>query len=290
MDEQMAWADTQQADLQQDGQHDDPDAQAYMQSQQGLINFALGKAKAAEAIFARVIDAYRKQGKTGEANRIAGEIARTEAELGYVETAYSTLSRLPEGAVSPDIPVAWAETGEVARAEAILKRDLDASPADTLGHEYQGPQIKAAVALNQHRSEDAIVALTPALPYDLRLFGAPALRGKAYLAANRPVEAEVEFHKILDHPGIEPLSFNYPLAQLGAARALAKQGKVVEAGFAYKIVLQIWKDADTDLPRLREAKAEYARLNDEPLKLSPKSSPKPSLKPSPNQFPKPRRK
>jgi len=99
------------------------------------------------------------------------------------------------------------------------------------------------------------------------------MRGRAYLAAKQPDLAEAEFHKILDHPGIEPLSHNYPLAQLGLARALAAQGKIVEAGFAYKVVLQIWKDADSDLPRLKEAKAEFARLTTQPVSARPASAP-----------------
>ena len=262
IDEQIAWARS---------QANDKSAESYMLSQQGLMDFAVGKAKAAEAVFATVIDSYRKQGMNERADRIAAEIARIEAELGNLETAHSTLTHLPEEADSLDIPVAWAELGEISRAEAMLKRELDAHPSDTLGREYQSPQVKAAIALNQHQPEIAITALVPALPYDLRLFDAPSLRGKAYLAGNQPVEAEAEFHKILDHPGIEPLSYNYPLAQLGVARALAWQNKTVEAGLVYKLVLQIWKDADSDLPRLREAKAEYARLNGE--------SPKPILKP-----------
>ena len=273
IDEQIAWARS---------QADDKSAESYMQSQQGLIDFALGKTKAAEAVFATVIDSYRKQGMNERADRIAAEIARIEAELGNLETAHSTLTHLPEGASSFDIPVAWSELGEISRAEATLERELDAYPSDTLGREYQSPQVKAAIALNQHQPEAAIKALVPALPYDLRLFDAPSLRGKAYLAANRPVDAEAEFHKILDHPGIEPFSYNYPLAQLGVARALARQDKTVEAGLVYKLVLQIWKDADPDLPRLREAKAEYARLNGE--------SPKPAAKPAAKSAPKPHHK
>lgn len=276
IDEQIAWARS---------QANDKSAESYMQSQQGFMDFALGKTKAAEAVFATVIDSYRKQGMNERADHIAGEIARMEAELGNLETAHSTLTHLPQEASSLDIPVAWAELGEISRAEAMLQRELDAHLSDTLAREYQSPQVKAAIALNQHQPEAAITALVPALSYDLRLFDAPSLRGKAYLAANRSVEAEAEFHKILDHPGIEPLSYNYPLAQLGVARALARQNKTVEAGFAYKIVLQIWKDADPDLPRLREAKAEYARLNGESPKPVQKPAAKPAAKPAPKPHP-----
>jgi len=108
----------------------------------------------------------------------------------------------------------------------------------------------------------------------------PALRGRAYLADKQPELAEAEFHKIFDHPGIAPLSHDYPLAQLGVARALAAQGKTVEAGFAYKVLLQIWKDADSDLPRLIEAKAEYARLNAPAAKPKLAASNHSSLKPN----------
>jgi DNA-binding winged helix-turn-helix (wHTH) protein/tetratricopeptide (TPR) repeat protein len=249
IDEQIAWA-----------RNENKAAEPYMLLQQGLMDFAQGKAKSAQATLARLVDDDHKQGMNERANRILGAVPRTEAELGLTETAYALLTRMPAINDSTDIPVAWAHVGETSRATAILKRELDTHPTGTLWQEDFGPQIKAAIALNQHRPEDAIEALKPAVPYDLRSFDVPALRGRAYLVAKQPVLAEAEFHKILDHPGIEPLSQNYPLAQLGLARALAQQGKTVEAGFAYKVVIQIWKDADPDLPRLKEAKAEYAKL------------------------------
>jgi eukaryotic-like serine/threonine-protein kinase len=258
IDEQIAWA-----------RNEEKSAESYMLLQQGLMDFAQGKAKSAQATFTRLVDDDHKQGMNERTNRILDEVPRMEAELGLTETSYALLTRLPAINDSTDIPVAWAHVGETSRAAAILKRELDAHPTSTLWQEDLGPQIKAAIALNQHRPEDAIEALKPAFPYDLRSFDVPALRGRAYLVAKQPVLAETEFHKILDHPGIEPLSQNYPLAQLGLARALAQQGKTVEAGFAYKVVIQIWKDADPDLPRLKEAKAEYAKLMSSESPASP---------------------
>jgi eukaryotic-like serine/threonine-protein kinase len=260
LDEQIAWA--------HDFDNAKPEA-AYMQVEQGLIDFAEGRAKAAQAIFTTLADRYQKQGQIDLANGILKGVPRIEAELGLTDSARALLHRLPagkEGSLTTgatDIAVAWAHVGETARAESLLQQELDTHPAATLWQEYNGPEIRAAIALNQHRPEAAVDALQPAAQYDLRSFDAPALRGRAYLAAGQPALAEAEFHKILDHPGIEPLSHNYPLAQLGLARSLAQQDKTVEAGFAYKVVLQIWKDADPDLPRLREAKAEYAKLTGE---------------------------
>jgi tetratricopeptide (TPR) repeat protein len=216
---------------------------------------------------------------SGRVIGILGSVARADAELGYLQVARSKLAGLPDESDSADIPVAWAEVGETAHAKAILRGELNAHPSYTLLREYVGPQIEAAIALDQHDPDAAIAVLEPALTYDLRLFAAPLMRGQAYLAAGQqPEQAEAEFHKILDHPGIEPFSYQYALAQLGLARALVQEDKAVEAGFAYKVVLQIWKDADPDLPRLREARAEYARLTGTSIKPISRPASRPSTK------------
>ncbi|WP_263351586.1 tetratricopeptide repeat protein [Acidicapsa acidisoli] len=273
MDRQIAWA-------------KDQPAEPYLLQQVGLMDFALGKAKNAQAVLESAADEYRRQGESELANQMVSRIPRIEAELGLTSAAHTLLARLPKSSESltgdsVDVPVAWAHVGETARADALAKRELESHLTTTLWQEDFGPQIKAAIDLNQQRAEDAIEDLKPAIPYDLYSFDGPGMRGRAYLAAKQPDLAEVEFHKILDHPGIEPLSHNYPLAQLGLARALAAQGKTVEAGFAYKVVLQIWKDADADLPRLKEAKAEFARLATEPGRTSGETG-RATTKPAPS--------
>jgi tetratricopeptide (TPR) repeat protein len=230
------------------------------------MEFAEGKVKAAQATLAKAVANYRKQGLTEQANRLLQSELRIEADLGLPDSAHALLIRLPEITDSVDIPVAWAAIGETTRAANLLQNQLDAHPTATLWRQVWAPQITAAIALNQHRPADAIQALQAALPYDLRDFAVPALRGGAYLADKQPALAEIEFHKILEHPGIDPLSHNYPLARLGLARALVRQGKLVDAGFAYKIVMQIWAEADLDLPPFKAAKAEYAKLTAVPVK------------------------
>jgi len=86
------------------------------------------------------------------------------------------------------------------------------------------------------------------------------VRGEAYLAAHQGKEAAAEFQKILDHRGIvlnEPIG---ALAHLGLARAYAMQGDTAKAKAAYQDFLTLWKDADLDIPILKQAKAEYAKL------------------------------
>ena len=123
--------------------------------------------------------------------------------------------------------------------------------------------IRAASALSGGNGERAIQALAPATPYELgqnRSLGPIYLRGQAYVAAKQGVSATAEFQKILDHPGIvvnEPIG---PLAHLGLGRAYALAGDKAKAAGAYQDFLALWKNADPDIPILKEAKAEYAKL------------------------------
>ena len=86
------------------------------------------------------------------------------------------------------------------------------------------------------------------------------VRGQAYLALNQGNEAAAEFHKILDHRSIVLNGPIGALAHLGLARASALQGDKDKARIAYYDFLTLWKDADPDIPILRQANAEYAKL------------------------------
>jgi tetratricopeptide (TPR) repeat protein len=130
--------------------------------------------------------------------------------------------------------------------------------------------VRAKIALNRANSQDALQILQAAEPYELGLpslgfYNWPNLypvyvRGEAYLAAHRGHEAAAEFQKILDHRGIvlnEPIG---ALAQLQLGRAYALQGDTAKARSVYNDFLTLWKDADPDIPILKQAKAEYAKL------------------------------
>jgi tetratricopeptide (TPR) repeat protein len=251
IDEQIAWG------------HGKPE-EARMLVDQGLMEMAQGRVSSAQQLFTRALAGLRQQGDAADASQLEAALPRRLAELGLADSAQARLASIQHPADSLDPAVAWAELGETSRASSQLEQALSAHPSATLLQQLAAPQVRAAIALNQHEPQQAIDALQMAVAYDRASFDLPLMRGRAYLALHQPEQAEAEFHKILDHPGTEPLSQDYPLAQLGLARALAAEGKTAEAGFAYKIVLQIWKDADSDLPRLRDARAEYAHLNGVP--------------------------
>jgi len=91
-------------------------------------------------------------------------------------------------------------------------------------------------------------------------YSATYIRGLAYLRARQAREAAAEFQKIVDHSGVAPVSPVRALAVLGLARAQALASDTASARKSYQDFLALWKDADPDIPILREAKAEYAKL------------------------------
>jgi len=96
-------------------------------------------------------------------------------------------------------------------------------------------------------------------PYERAAQFWPAyLRGQAYLKLHKSLEASAEFQRILNHRGEDPLSPIYAIAKLGLARAAAMSGDKVGSRKAYQDFLALWKDADPELPILRDAKKEYA--------------------------------
>ena len=128
--------------------------------------------------------------------------------------------------------------------------------------------------MNRRQPSKAVELLQTAIPYEdgsptiggsEYLLGAgnlyPAyVRGLAYLAAHQGVQASVEFHKILDNRGVvisDPIG---ALAHLQLGRAYTMQGDTVKAKAAYQEFLALWRDADPDIPILKQAKTEYANL------------------------------
>lgn len=170
------------------------------------------------------------------------------------------LTQLPPLNDSEDLPVALAEVGDTAKAEEILRRELAAHPDDTIWQNVTGPLIRGAIALSRQQPEEAIEALRPAVAYDLRSFDTPDMRGRAYLAARKPEPAAIEFRKIIDHPGVDPMSHYLPLAHLGLARAYAMQGNVAASRGEYEKLFALWRDADADLPAKNDAYLELANL------------------------------
>jgi serine/threonine protein kinase/tetratricopeptide (TPR) repeat protein len=210
--------------------------------------------------------------------------AQREAAIGGDAHAreYATAAlKLDPGSegVQSEAALALAMAGDVGQAESLAEVLGKRLPLDTQVQSLWLPAIQAEVALDRKNSAQALNVLQRALPFELGQIPFdismsclyPAyVRGEAYLAGGQGRAAAAEFENIIDHSGLVWNCWTGAVAHLGLARANALQARTsqgadadaarVRALGAYKDFLTLWKDADPDIPLLKEAKAEYAKL------------------------------
>jgi serine/threonine protein kinase/Tfp pilus assembly protein PilF len=156
---------------------------------------------------------------------------------------------------------AAALCGDASQSNTIIDELSKRFPTDTLVNEQRIALIQATVALHNGNAAQALQLLEATRTHGgYLLFPVAYLRGQAYLNDKKGAEAAAQFQEILDQRGWSPLSYFYPFAQLGVARAALLQGDTAAARNAYQDFLATWKDADPELPLLIEAKKEYERL------------------------------
>jgi len=132
---------------------------------------------------------------------------------------------------------------------------------DTLVENVIVPRIQAQLEIHRGKPDAAVQTLAPAQAYEDGIwFQTHVLRGNAYLASGKPGDGVQEFRKFLARQTLQLFSFQWTLAQLGLARAAAAQHEATNARTAYQDFFALWRDADPDIPILKEAKAEYAKL------------------------------
>jgi tetratricopeptide (TPR) repeat protein len=158
---------------------------------------------------------------------------------------------------------ALALAGAIGEAAAIVAESVKRAPDSTLTQAVLVPVTNAGIALVRRDPDAALEALRAASTYELGTAAGYApiyLRGQAFLMKGAGRDAAAEFQRILDHRGVDPFSPLYSLSYLGLGRALAAAGEISQARHAYDRFFEIWARADADLPILKEARAEYARL------------------------------
>jgi tetratricopeptide (TPR) repeat protein len=156
--------------------------------------------------------------------------------------------------------------GDSAQSQKLVGELAKEWPFDTLLNQVWLPLAQATNDIQHNHPAEAIARLESAAPYE---WGGPPfgavywplyIRGEALLKVRDGVKAATEYQKILDHRGIDPTSELYSLARLGVGRAYALQGDTPKARASYQDFFALWKDADPDVPVLKQAKAEYAKL------------------------------
>jgi eukaryotic-like serine/threonine-protein kinase len=164
------------------------------------------------------------------------------------------------------LALSLARSGRTDEAERLADEVSQEAPLDTAVQRYLVPTVRAAIKLQKHDPAAAIDLLRDTVQYDLAStqsfdFLYPAyIRGLAYLESGDGRSAAGEFQKLIDNPGLSWGYINGPLARLQLGRAQRLMGDNASVRKSYEEFLNIWKDADPDLPVYRQAKAEYAKL------------------------------
>ena len=220
---------------------------------------ALGRRRESSNLYRRAAETALRHGLRNAAAEFEEADARADALSGNCQT----VRQLGRSAL------ALAMCGDAAQAEKLAGETSKLFPNGTLWNAVQLPAIRAAIALKRDQPAKAVELLASASPYERAYPEAVYLRGLAYLGLHEGAKAAAEFEKILDHKGANWGSAwqhpywgqFYSLSYLGLARASALAGDPAKARRAYKDFLTLWKDADPDIPILKQAKAEYARLH-----------------------------
>jgi hypothetical protein len=251
-------------------------AVAWSAGRPGDEDVMLNTQSATQAYFGHLKDArdLQKRARDSELRNHLNEVAANTQALGAlrealvgnmefsqrdVTAAIATGERVDEVAA-----LTFAILGDSSRAQKLADDLAKHRPSDTTVQRLELPVIRASIALTRGKAGDAIEALANTAPFESHgpheVWCLPYWSGLAYLRAGRGTAAVEQFHDLLNHREILFNSILLPLAQLGLARSYAGSGDTGKARTAYQDLFALWKDADPDIPILKEAKAEYAKL------------------------------
>ncbi len=230
-----------------------------------------GKFRTAHEMDERSEQIASELGLHQSAGAMAGLEALWQSQVGNRltarELAKQTLTKARGIDVAVNAAVALAATGDVAGAQAVADSLARNHPRDTVLKAVSVPLIRSSIELQRGNATQALELLRHSEPYELG-FGFPYYpsfmptytRGRAYLKLHDGSKAAAEFRKVMDHRGLDPVSPIYVLAHLGLARANVLAGDIAGARSAYQDFFAAWTNADPDIPILKQAKAEYEKL------------------------------
>jgi DNA-binding winged helix-turn-helix (wHTH) protein len=228
----------------------------------------VGRVATARERLQRGVAAAAQNDVKGQAAVWLGVDAVRQAMFGNVEDArrqaHSALDFEDSWETRALAAMALARVGDAARARGLADQLNAERPLGTLAQKYWLPAIRAEIEIQAGNATRAIELLRAAEPYDLAETRVPLLpayvRGDAYLQV-RDGRAAAEFQKLLQHRGLVGECALGALAQVGLARALVLAGDTVNAKREYESFLRLWADADSTIPVLVQAKAEYHAIN-----------------------------
>jgi eukaryotic-like serine/threonine-protein kinase len=220
----------------------------------------------------KAVAAAKQEGGADLAASYQVDLGITEALVGDSPQAIDALrsipGSLPDKETEGFLAIGESMTGDTAKAQRTADDLNKRFPDSTFLRVAVMPTIRGLIALHARKPSDAVAALDGITSHELAVSGNSALiqmlpvyvRGQAYLAAHQGTEAAAQFQMIVDHPGIVGNTVIGSLAHLGLARSYSLQGDTAKSKVAYQNFLTVWKNADADVPVLKQAEAEYAQL------------------------------
>jgi len=251
-----------------------PGAEHCMLSLESDTEAWFGRLGKARELSRHAVESARRSDEKEPAALWQANAAVREALFGNADTARQNAAAavaLASGSrdAEAQATLAYALAGDEAHAQALADDLAKRFPQDTVVRSVWLPTIHAQIETNHKNHARRIEPLQATAPYELGMLSASApnsclypvyVRAEAYLKAKQGPAAVAEFQKILDHGGLLWNCATGTLAHLGLARAYTLQGDTLKARAAYQDFLTLWKDADPDIPVLKQAKAEYAKL------------------------------
>ena len=257
---EIAFAEQDQSALSREIQWSENHVDYYLIDIRACAAAALGKYKESEELFRRSYETAIRDNLPETADDILLDQAIMEFWLGLPAASRATLGRIRKPDLdSSDLAILRARLGDPSVAEHFLANHENEIHNELMAH-INVPLVRATLAMKRQKPADAIAVLQVAIPYEVVDYKVPTLRGDAYLQSHQPEKAAVEYKKILANPGVAAGSYLFPLAHLGLARAYALQNRKTEGRGEYEKFYALWKDADPDVPVLKEARLECARL------------------------------
>ena len=251
-----------------------PGVEDWMLGMEGDTAAYSGRVRKAREFSLRAMDSAQRSGEKEAAATYFAESGLREALLGNRDEAQRRSALAIQRSAGRDVQygaaLALAYAGDTGRLQVLIDNLGKRFPEDTIVQFNYLPTLRAKFAVNRGNASEAFESLRAAAPYELgvstaSVYGWTALypvfvRGEAYLATHQGSEAATEFQKVLDHRGVVVNELIGALAHLQLGRAYVLAGEKDKARTAYKDFLTLWKDADPDIPILKQAKAEYATL------------------------------
>ncbi len=232
-------------------------------------DYSLGKVRVGRDDYPVAIKSAQRLGLSEFTGILLSVQGLDEARLGYLPEARKKITEALAASQGRDtqfgVMILLAMTGDAARSQKIAEDLAHRYPSATVLNSVSIPLAQALADLQRNQPAQAVAHLEVAVPYEFgtgggSFFNVNFVLAEAYLQSKDGAKAAAEYQKILTHRGIDPLDLSYNLSHLGLGRAYVLEGNTAQAKAAYQDFFASWKDADADVPILKQAKAEYAKL------------------------------